>query len=267
MATFNDRRFAVVTGASSGIGLELAKQFLINNFDVMIVAEDAEIHEVARELHTEGSVVYPQEIDLSTREGVAELCRVLEDLRRPIDAIALNAGVGVGGPFIETDLDEEIEMIRLNCESVVLLAKYVLPKMVARGEGRVLITASVAAVMPAPFEAVYGATKAFDLSFAEALHNELKDTGVTVTAMQPGPTDTNFFQRAGLEDTKVGVEKKDDPAEVAKQGFEAMMKGKDKVYVGSLKTKLHGLASEVLPETTKAQQHRKMAEPGSGRKS
>jgi short-subunit dehydrogenase len=267
MATYNDRRFAVVTGGSSGIGLELAKQFLMNDFDVMIAAEDARVHDVARELHTDDAIVYPQQVDLATREGREQLMRVLRDLRRPIDAIALNAGVGVAGPFVNTDCGAEIRMIRLNCESVIALAKFAAQQMVARGQGRILITSSIAGTMPAPFEAVYGATKAFDLSFAEALSNELKDTGVTVTAMQPGPTDTRFFERAGLENTRVGVGKKDDPADVARQGFEAMMKGKDKVIVGSFRTKLTGLANEVLPESIKANQHRKQAEPGSGHKS
>jgi short-subunit dehydrogenase len=266
MAKVSDRRFAVVTGASSGIGLELAKQFLANQFDVMIVADGADIHDVARQLHRDDVRVYPQEVDLATREGVEQLCRVLDDLRRPIDAIALNAGVGVGGPFLETDLEAEIRMIRLNCESVVRLAKYALRQMTARGQGRVLITSSIAGTMPAPFEAVYGATKAFDLSLSEALNFELKDTGVTVTAMQPGPTDTRFFDRAGLQDTKVGTDEKDDPADVARQGFEAMMKGKDKVIVGSLKTKLMGVSNEVMPENLKARQHAKLSEPGSGSK-
>jgi short-subunit dehydrogenase len=158
-------------------------------------------------------------------------------------------------------------MIELNCVAVVVLAKQLLPAMVARGKGRVLITSSVAAVMPATYSAVYGATKAFDLSFSEAIREELRDSGVTVTALQPGPTETDFFERAGLEDTKVGQKDKDDPALVARQGFEAMMRGDDKVYAGSLKSKFQGLAGEILPEPMKAKQHAKMAEPGSGRKS
>jgi short-subunit dehydrogenase len=121
--------------------------------------------------------------------------------------------------------------------------------------------------MPSPYEAVYGATKAFDLQFAEGLRGEVKDKGITVTALQPGPTDTNFFDRADLDDTKVGTAKKDDPAQVAKQGYEALMKGKDKVYGGSLKTRIEGLATEVLGEESKAKRHAKMAEPGSAKKS
>jgi short-subunit dehydrogenase len=117
--------------------------------------------------------------------------------------------------------------------------------------------------MPGPFEAVYAASKAFLHSFSEGLRNELKDTGVTVTTLMPGPTDTNFFHRAGMDDTKVGASKKDDPAQVAKQGFEALMAGRDDVIAGSLKTKIQGAVSKVLPDTVNAEQHRKLSEPGS----
>jgi len=187
--------------------------------------------------------------------------------RKPDDIPAFNAGVGVGGDFARgTDLRDELTLIALNVVSPVHLAKRALPDMVGRGRGRVLFTSSIAATMPAPFEAVYGASKAFLLSFAEALRNELKDTGVTVTALMPGPTDTNFFHRAGMDDTKAGAGKKDDPAEVARQGFEALMAGKDHVVAGSLKTKLMGAANEALPETAKAEAHRHLAEPGSAGK-
>jgi len=266
MGTLNVRGFAVVTGGSSGIGLELAKQFVANQFDVLIAADGADVHDAARTLTSHGAIVYPVQVDLATREGIDQLWRAIQDVERPLDAIALNAGVGVNGRFIDTDLTAELDMVRLNCDAVLVLAKYAAREMVARGRGRILITSSIAGTMPATYTAVYGATKAFDLSLAEALHEELKDTGVTVTAMQPGPTDTRFFERAGMEDTKVGQDDKDDPAQVAKQGFEAMMNGKDKVIVGSFKSKVMGMANEVLPETTKAKQHAKLAEPGSGRK-
>jgi uncharacterized protein len=190
----------------------------------------------------------------------------MKALGRPVDAIAINAGVGVGGPFIDTDLEAELRLINLNVVSVVRLSKYVLRDMISRGEGRVLYTSSIAADMPAPFEAVYGASKAFELSFAEAVRNELKDTGVTITVLQPGATETNFFRRAGMEDTKVGAGKKDDPAEVAKQGFEALMAGKDHIVAGSLKNKLQDAAAQVMPEPAKAAAHRKLSEPGSANK-
>ena len=120
--------------------------------------------------------------------------------------------------------------------------------------------------MPGPFEAVYAASKAFVQSFAEGLRNELKDTGVTVTTFLPGPTDTNFFHRANMDDTKAGTSKKDDPADVAMQGFEALMDGKDHVIAGSLKTKMQGAMTNLLPQTANAEQHRKLTEPGSGKK-
>ncbi len=265
MGTISNRAFAVVTGGSSGIGFELAKQLIEHDFDVLI-AGDRDVEDARSALARAGANVYGLDVDLATPEGTDELVREVLALARPIEALVLNAGVGVGGEFLKTHLEDELEMIELNCTAVVRLAKALVPQMVARGKGHVLITSSIAGTMPAPYEAVYGATKAFDLSFAEGLRDELRDSGVTVTALQPGPTETQFFERAELEDTKVGAGKKDDPALVAKQGFEAMMRGDDKVDAGSLGTRLKGLASEVLPETAKARAHRKQAEPGSGHK-
>jgi short-subunit dehydrogenase len=188
-----------------------------------------------------------------------------DQIGRPIDAILLNAGIGVSGPFIETDLVEEMESVMLNVMAVIHLAKRFVPKMVERGSGRVLITASVASTSPAPYLAVYGATKAFDLTFAEALRYELKDTGVTVTALQPGATETEFFARADMEDTKVAERKKDDPAEVAKEGFDAMMAGKDKVVAASFKSTMEGWMGEVLPERLKARIQASQLKPGTAK--
>jgi short-subunit dehydrogenase len=254
---------AVVTGASSGIGLELAKQFASHGFDVLIAAEDEGIADAAATLTETGTRVFSQQVDLARYDGVETLYQRIRSLERPVDAIAINAGVGVGGPFIKTDLDEELNLIALNVTSAVHLAKRIATDMVNRGEGRILFTSSIAAEMPAPFEAVYGASKAFLLSFAEALRNELRDTGVTVTALQPGATDTNFFRRAHMEDTKVGTAEKDSPADVARDGFDALMAGKDYVVAGSWKNKFQSTMAQILPETMKAEQHRKLAEPGS----
>jgi short-subunit dehydrogenase len=196
-------QLAVVTGASSGIGLELAKLFAEHGYDLVVVAEDAGLGAVADQLRSSGAMVESVQADLATQRGVEHLWERVRGLGRPVDAIAINAGVGVGGPFLETDLTKEIDMINLNVTGAVHLAKLVVKDMAQRGEGKILITSSIAAEMPAPFEAVYGATKAFLLSFAEALRNELKDTRITVTALQPGPTDTNFFHRAEMDDTKV----------------------------------------------------------------
>jgi short-subunit dehydrogenase len=261
----SSRPLAVVTGASSGIGLELAKQFAQHGFDLVIAAEDEGISAAATELSAHAVHVRPVRVDLATYEGVEQLYEAAIDGGRAIDAVAINAGVGVGGPFAATDLRAELRLIDLNVTSAVHLAKRVLPAMTARKSGKLLFTSSIAALMPDPFEAIYGASKAFLFSFAEALRNELKDSGVTVTALMPGPTETNFFHRAGMDDTKVGASKKDDPADVAREGFEALMAGKDHVVAGSLKTKLQAATVHPLPETVKAEFHRSMSEPGSAK--
>ncbi|MDC0711294.1 SDR family NAD(P)-dependent oxidoreductase [Stigmatella sp. ncwal1] len=232
------RPLAVVTGASSGIGYELARQFVHNGFDVLIAAEDDGITEAARTLAGSGRVESVK-VDLARYEGVEFLYAKIQALGRPVDAIAINAGVGVGGDFArQTRLEDELNLISLNVTSAVHLAKRVSKDMVQRRSGRILFTSSIAAVMPAPFEAVYGASKAFLQSFSEALRNELSDVGITVTALMPGPTETNFFHRAGMDDTRVGQQQKDDAGEVARQGFEALMAGKDKVVAGSLKNRV-----------------------------
>ncbi|HEY0614098.1 MAG TPA: SDR family NAD(P)-dependent oxidoreductase [Candidatus Elarobacter sp.] len=254
--------YAVVTGASSGIGLELAKQFAEHGFDVLLAAEDAGLEQAATEVRALGHSVQTCRVDLSKPDGVEELAGRIAASGRPIDAIAINAGVGVGGRFLETPLEDELRLIDLNVRSTVHLTKRILPAMVQRGAGRILITASIAAVAATPYEAVYGASKAFDKSFAGSLRNELKETGVTVTTLMPGPTETNFFHRAGMDDTKVGQEKKADAAQVARQGFEALMAGKHEVIAGPLKTKFEGLVSKIVPEEVTAGQHGKLAEPG-----
>lgn len=258
------RPLAMVTGASSGIGYELARQFAEHGFDLIINAENPAIADAARRLERAGVSVEPVQADLATHEGVELLYSRAAVDGRPLAAVAINAGVGAGGPFVETDLPDDLRVVDLNVRSSVHLAKRCVRDMVKRGAGRILFTSSIAATQPGPFEATYAASKAFLLSFAEALRNELKDTGVTVTALMPGPTDTDFFDRADLEDTRLGAGKKDDPAEVAAQGFEALMKGKDHVIAGSVRNKAMAAAGKVLPETAKAEMHRKMSEPGSG---
>jgi uncharacterized protein len=265
MTVTETRPLAVVTGASSGIGRELAKQFAANGFDLVINAEDGGLDEAAAELATTGADVRTVRADLRTAGGVQTLYSALTATGRPVSAAALNAGVGRGGAFLDTDLDDEIEIIDLNITSTVRLAKLLLRDMAARDEGRVLITSSIASTMPGSFQAVYNASKSFLQSFAQALQNELKDSGVTITSLMPGPTDTNFFHRADMDDTKVGASSssKDDPAQVAAQGFKALMGGTDKVVAGSLGTKAQGLANKVLPDKLKSAAHRQMAEPGS----
>jgi len=264
MTETDSKQMAVVTGASSGIGFELARQFAENGFDLLVTAEDAGLAPAAETLRRTGAHVDEVRVDLRTRDGVESLYAAISATGRPVAAVALNAGVGQGGAFLDNDLEDEMEIIDLNITSTVHLAKLVLRDMVARDEGRLLITSSIASTMPGSFQAVYNASKSFVQSFAEALQNELEDTGVSITSLMPGPTDTKFFDRADMDDTKVGQGAKDDPAQVAAQGFAALMSGKDKLVAGSARTKAQGLANKVLPDKVKAAAHRQMAEPGSG---
>lgn len=260
------KQFAVVTGASSGIGLELAKQFAQHDFDVLIAADGDGINAAARELEALGAKVESVQVDLASHDGVHKLQSAIQSSGRPVDAIALNAGIGVSGPFAETDLSQELPMVNLNVVSTLHLAKYIVKDMVARHAGRILFTASIAGTMPTPYEAVYGATKAFVRSLSQSLREELKDSGVSVTALMPGATETNFFHRAGADDTKLGASEKDDPAEVAKEGYEALMAGKDHVVAGSFKNKLQAAAGYALPDPLVAKAHAAMSEPGSANK-
>ncbi|MDD4974368.1 MAG: SDR family NAD(P)-dependent oxidoreductase [Bacteriovorax sp.] len=262
LETNTDRPLAVVTGASSGIGYELAKQFAQHGFDLVIVSENPAIVEAAQICERLGANVASFIIDLANFEGVDELIEKITTIGKPIEAIAINAGVGVAGDFTrETNLDDELNLINLNVVSSVHLAKHIVKDMVNRQKGRILFTSSIAGVMPAPFQAVYGASEAFIQSFSEALRSELKDTGVTVTALMPGPTDTNFFNGPGLEDTLVAVSKKDDAGLVAQQGFEAMMAGKGHVITGSFMNKVEVVLSKFKTEESKADALRKSGEP------
>jgi short-subunit dehydrogenase len=257
------RPLALVTGASSGIGLELAKQFAEHGFDLIVAAEDVELDDAVEELRTYGVAVAPVSVDLTIRADVERLVAAVRGAGRPLDAAALNAGVGHGGRFAETDLEAELGIVELNCASTVHLAKRVVQDMVARGEGRILFTSSVAAQAPEPFQAVYGASKAFVQSFAMALREELAGTGVTATALLPGPTDTEFFDRAEMTDTKLGAsDTKDDPARVARQGYEGLMKGEASVFAGSLSSKAMGRLSAVTPDSVATTMKRPMTEPG-----
>jgi short-subunit dehydrogenase len=231
--------------------------------NLIIAAEDDELNDVTIQLKAVTAVEAVQ-TDLSTSDRVETLCKAIERNGRPLAAVALNAGIGLGGSFVEQPLHDALQLVNLNVVSTVHLAKRVLPGMAARGEGKVLFTSSIASMSPGPYHALYNASKSFVQSFAEAVGNELRDTGVTVTALMPGPTDTEFFDRAELTDTKLGAsDSKDDPADVARTGFEAMMAGKTKVVAGGLATKAQGIAMRALPDKAKAAMHRKQTEPGS----
>jgi short-subunit dehydrogenase len=254
---------AVVTGASSGIGYELAVELAKRGYDLVVASAGERLGPAAEHLRSFGHRVTEASVDLARREGVEELWHQVEAQGEPVEVACINAGVGVGGLFWESDLEAELNMVNLNCTSTVHLAKYVVRQMQARNAGRILFTSSIAGEMVAPREAVYAATKAFGLSFAHSLRYELRDTGVTVTALQPGPTDTDFFHRAGMDDTQVGSEGKSesDPADVARQGIDALFEGKDHVYAASLKTKIEGKLANAIPGAVKGAMHEKMARP------
>jgi len=256
------RPLCVVTGASSGIGRELALLAAREGFD-LIAAADTPLDEVTRELQSLGAQVTPIDVDLATREGCDAVCEAIGN--RKVAALVANAGHGLGRAFLDQDFNEIRHVIDTNITGTIYLVQRVGKQMVSNGEGKILITGSIAGYMPGTFQAVYNGSKAFIDSFAQALRNELKDTGVTVTCLMPGVTDTEFFERADLMDTKVGTqENKADPAAVAKVGFEAMMKGESDVVAG-LKNKLQVAMAGVTPKEVLAEQHRKMAEPGTAR--
>jgi short-subunit dehydrogenase len=254
---------AVVTGASSGIGYWLAKELAGRGYDLVVCSAGDRLETAAQDFKNVGVDVVQVSADLATREGVDTLWSAVKELGRPVDIACINAGVGVGGLFTETDLDEELNMVALNCASTVHLAKHVVKHMVDLNAGKILFTASIAGEMVAPREAVYAATKAFVLSFAHSVRYELRDTGVTVTALQPGPTDTDFFHRAGMDNTDAGTKGKSEsqPSDVAKQGIEALLDGKDHVYAASLTTKIEGMLANVTPGAVKGAMHEKMAKP------
>ena len=258
------RPLAVVTGASSGIGRELALIAAREGFD-LILAADRPLEDAAVDARANGAKVEIVETDLATVQGVDQLCAVIAN--RPVDALLANAGHGLGRAFLEQDFAEVRHVIDTNITGTVYLVQKVGRQMNTRGNGRILFTGSIAGFMPGTFQAVYNATKAFVDSFSLALREEMKDSGVTVTCLMPGPTDTDFFERADLMDTKVGTETSAmmDAAKVAEIGFAAMMKGESDVVAG-LKNKVQTTLANVTPAELLAKQHRKMAEPGTARK-
>jgi short-subunit dehydrogenase len=243
---------ALVTGASSGIGRALAGELVARGYDVVAAAEDDAVHDCAAALSETGREVVPVQVDLSRAEEVERLHREVTSLGRPLDVLCLNAGIGVPGRFAETDLAADLRLVDLNVRSVVHLAKLVIRDMVRRGSGRVLVTSSIVATAPGPFHATYAASKAFDHSFAAGIRTELKDTGVTVTSLLPGATDTDFFESAGMLDTKVAQGPKDDPAEVAKDGLDALFAGKDSVVAGSFRNRVQAELMSHLPDKVTA---------------
>jgi short-subunit dehydrogenase len=257
------RPLAIVTGASSGIGLELARCCAKDGYD-LVIAADEPLDAAQREFEALGARVVAVQADLATIEGVDELWARAQALGRPIDALLANAGHGLGHAFLDQRFEDIRHVIDTDVTGTVYLAHLAGRHMRDRGQGRILFTGSVAGFIPGTFQAVYNGSKAFVNSFAHALRAELEESGVTVTCLMPGPTDTHFFERAGMMDTPVGQDdKKDDPAMVAKVGYKAMRDGDGDVVAG-WKNKLQTTLANVTPASMLAEQHRKLAEPNKG---
>jgi len=257
------RPFAIVTGASTGIGLELARRCANEGYDLLIAADEPEIEQAAASLRAGGAEVQSLQVDLATTEGVDKLYAAAKG--RPVDALLANAGRGLGHAFLDQDFGKARRVVDTNITGTIYLIHKVGNDMRRRNSGRILIVGSIAGFTPGSFQAVYNGTKAFLNSFSFALREELKDTKITVTCLMPGATETEFFRRAEMMDTAVGTAEKDDPAEVANIGFDAMMKGEGDVVSG-LKNKIQSAAANVTPAGVLASQHRKMAEPGTAKK-
>lgn len=246
-----NQKTALITGGTSGIGKELAKLFARDNYNLIIVARDqTELDSTKAELETSGVSVQTIAKDLSDMEQAKALC---SEFTQRIDVLVNDAGMGVYGLFKDNELERELGIIHLNICATVILTKHFVRQMADRGEGKILNLGSVAGKLPGPWQAVYHATKAFVLSFTTAIREELKDSGITITALLPGATDTDFFNKAGMQDSKVVQDKEalDDPADVAKAGYEALMAGKDRVIAG-WKNSLEVHAANLMPDSTVA---------------
>jgi short-subunit dehydrogenase len=255
-------KFAIVTGASTGIGFELAHLAAKNGYDLLIVADEPLINAAGSDLQRHGVSVQSIEADLSTIDGVDRLLDAAQGRR--VDLLCANAGRGLGHGFLDQPVADWRRVVDTNITGTLYLLQKVLKEMTAHDAGKVLITGSIAGFIPGSFQAVYNGTKAFVDSFADAIRNELKDyEGVQITTLMPGPVETEFFHTAGMDDTSVGAsDSKSDPADVARDGWDALMAGHAHIVSG-WKNKLQATMAHVTPASVLAEQHRKMAEPGS----
>ena len=261
MAT-SARPFAVITGASSGIGYDLAAICAENQFDVLLAADEPEVEAAAREMQAHGVTAEFVQADLSTTEGVDKLIAAIAG--RPVDALLANAGRGLGRAFLDQDFAEIMQVVNTNITGTIYLIHKIGQQVRQRKQGRILITGSIAGLMPGTYQAVYNGTKAFLDSFAFAIRHELHGSGVSVSVLMPGATETEFFERADMLDTKVGTQKKQDPREVAEAGFKAMMAGDGEVVAG-WQNKLQAAIARILPAGVVARRHAAMAAPGTAK--
>ncbi len=253
------RKLALVTGASSGLGLELAKQFAEHGYDIAMSGSSERIFEAADTIRGLGVDAYPYQADAATYEGVEGFWNFVANLERPLDSAVLNVGIAIGGAFSDMELEENLRILAINVTGTVHMAKRVVQHMLSNQHGRILIVSSLSATLPTPYETVYGPSKAFGFSFAESLREELRESGITVTALLPGATNTDFHLNAGMATSQIGSSTKNDKTLVAKQGFEALMNDWDHVVGGDEQTKQQAIENRTLPEPVKAARHAKQA--------
>lgn len=254
-------KLAIVTGASSGIGREIAKLAATDGYDLIVAADEVEIDAAAGDLRDMGVSVEPVAADLATIEGNDRLLVAAGD--RPIDVLVANAGRGLGHAFIDQAVSDWRRVIDTNVTGTTYLIQKIARAMVRQGEGKILITGSIAGLIPGSYQAVYNATKAYLDSFSYAIRDELEDTGVSVTVLMPGPTETEFFRRANMLDTPVGEDEKADPAKVAADGWDAMKAGKAHIVSG-FTNKLQAALSHITPDSVLADMHERIANPARG---
>lgn len=258
-----NNNFALITGATSGIGYELAKLFAKDKYNLVIVARnEQELREKAQEFRQYGVEVAVIAKDLFKKEDAFSLIDEVTTMGIQVDVLVNNAAQGVYGLFKDNDLERELAIVDLNIASTIILTKHFVQQMVRRNSGKILNLASIASTVPGPWQAVYHGTKAFVLSFTEALRSELDGTEITVTALLPGVTDTDFFNKADMQESKA-IQDEDamaDPADVAKDGFDALMAGKDKVVSG-FKNKMQVAMGNITPDSVLADQMKKQQEP------
>lgn len=257
----NSQKYALITGATSGIGYELAKLFAKDKYNLVIVARDAgELDRVSTELQSEGVQVHTIAKDLFIRESAQEIYEEVRSKSIHIDVLVNDAGQGLYGKFEDTDLEKEVDIIQLNIISCISLTKLFLKDMLVKNDGKILNLGSIAGEAPGPYQSVYHGTKAFVNSWSAAIRNELKDTNISVTVLLPGATDTDFFNKADMQDSKILDTKLSKPEEVAKDGYQALMSGDDKITSG-LKNKVQVAMANVLPDSMASETMGKQQEP------
>jgi len=261
-----EKHYTLITGGSMGIGLALAEEFAKNGHDLILVARfTGELLKAKEQLLPYGVEVIIKQRDLFDPQAAFDLYNELVSEGRVVEILVNNAGQGLYGLFEYTDIRRELAIINLNICSMVVLSKLFLKDMLMRGRGRILNLSSIASKSPGPWQSVYHGTKAFVQSFSEALRSEVKDRGTVITALLPGATDTDFFRKAGMEQSRIAQDKDQlaDPADVARDGYKALMANADMVVSG-FKNKLNVWMSNIMPDSIAADNMKSQQEPTDG---